>query len=400
MSPKWFEDVVSGDTARMRESFPWAPEMIACPQDVLYHAEGDVWTHTMMVLANVENRVGNLEGRPEGLMRLTAMFHDSAKPECTVHEWCDTEKRMRVRQPNHARKGMEKAWRWMIDAGEDVHMARELSGLVFWHQRPSHMVDQKNVEARISRFVAEGGRWDRLLALCESDQTGRISPNVEEGMIALGLVQLDVERLSENMGYDLMRGEAPDSGEWRMRMGESWNGDPFYAPPDEEKNVLTIMSGLPGSGKSTWVRENAGDAVVISLDQIRSEFARYKRNQEYEGKCYQEAVKRLREALAAKRDVIWDACCLDERSRNKAQRLGRDYGSNLRVISIDEPYAVCARRNADREHPVPKDAMEKMAASREMVLSTEGHEVFSMRDGVMTSVSRRPEETAPDAPQP
>lgn len=395
----WFDAITSGDRVRMAGEFPWARQMIDCPQDVLYHAEGDVWTHTMMVLDGAEQRAPDLEEAPVGLMRLAALFHDSAKPETTVIEFCEKEQRERVRQPNHAKRGADKAWQWLVDSGQDVRLAREVAALVLWHQRPSHIHEQSNQQTRIARFVAEGGRWDRLFALCESDQSGRISPNVVDGLLALDLLRLDVQSLSENMGHDLMRGESPDSPEWRYRIGEAWSADPFYAPAPESKKRLTLMSGLPGSGKSSWVRENAGDAVVVSLDEIRSEFKRYKRNQEFEGRCYQEAVSRLRKALAADKDVIWDACSLDARSRGKVLRIGRDYGANLRVISVDEPFSVAAARNAERDYAVPAGVMADMARSREMVLATEAHELVSLRDGVETDMSRRPV-TGEDGPQP
>ena len=36
------------------ESQPWAREMAGCQQDAQWHAEGDVWTHTKMVCAEIE----------------------------------------------------------------------------------------------------------------------------------------------------------------------------------------------------------------------------------------------------------------------------------------------------------------------------------------------------------
>ena len=36
------------------EAQSWAHEMAACQQDDQWHAEGDVWTHTRMVCAEVE----------------------------------------------------------------------------------------------------------------------------------------------------------------------------------------------------------------------------------------------------------------------------------------------------------------------------------------------------------
>lgn len=392
---------MTGDRAALRASFPWADQMAACPQDSLYHAEGDVWTHTMMVMDGAESRAPALPGSPLGTMRLAALFHDSAKHDVTTIEWCDKENRERVKQPGHAAKGGDRAWRALIDAGHPVADAREVVGLCLWHQRPTHIPEQPNQQGRVARFVAEGGRWDRLLALCESDQSGRISPNVEEGLISLGLLRLDIEALSSNLGYDLMAGEGPDSAEWRVRMGESFNADPFYAPDDQERPVLTVMSGLPGSGKSTLARSLAEEgAVIVSLDQIRSEFRRYKRNQEFEGKCYQEAVGRLRKALAAGQSVIWDACCLDQRTRSKPLGIARAYGAATRVVSIDDPADAAFARNAAREEAVPAAVMAAMADKREMTLATEAHSVISVRDGVMSSVSRRPAADSGTAPAP
>ena len=32
---------------------PWARDMATCQQDVQWHSEGDVWTHTEMVLRRI-----------------------------------------------------------------------------------------------------------------------------------------------------------------------------------------------------------------------------------------------------------------------------------------------------------------------------------------------------------
>ena len=45
------------DTAQIlawAEAQPWAHAMAACQQDAQWHAEGDVWTHTRMVCAELE----------------------------------------------------------------------------------------------------------------------------------------------------------------------------------------------------------------------------------------------------------------------------------------------------------------------------------------------------------
>ena len=36
------------------EAQPWARAMAACTQDAAWHAEGDVWTHTRLVVSELE----------------------------------------------------------------------------------------------------------------------------------------------------------------------------------------------------------------------------------------------------------------------------------------------------------------------------------------------------------
>lgn len=400
--PSWLTAAISGDRDIMRKDFPWAQIMADCPQDSLYHAEGDVWTHTMMVMDGAERRGAELpEGDALEIMRLAALFHDSAKPEVTKIEWCDTEKRERVKQPGHAAKGGDKAWQKLVDAGYPIAKTRDIVGLCQWHQRPSHIPDQANKQGRIARYSAEGGRWDRLLALCESDQQGRFSPNVEEGMISLGLLRIDIEELSENLGFDLISGETPDNADWRVRAGESFEASPFNLPfADPDRQVLTVLSGLPGSGKSTYARKLSEEtgAHVINLDNIRQSMDGYKRNDEFEGRCIQIAMKALRRELAAKRPVIWDATNFDQKSRMRVLSIGRSYGSLTKLVSFDLPKDVAFDRNSQREEPVPQKIMEIMAAKREMPLATEAHHVYSAGNGEMIEVSRRPRKDVENAP--
>jgi tRNA nucleotidyltransferase/poly(A) polymerase len=52
---------------------PEIKEIYDCPQDIRFHQEGDVWTHTMKVVDNIE---------PDLTLRLAALFHDIGKKRC------------------------------------------------------------------------------------------------------------------------------------------------------------------------------------------------------------------------------------------------------------------------------------------------------------------------------
>ena len=45
----------------------------------------------------------------------------------------------------------------------------------------------------------------------------------------------------------------------------------YYVPHEDFACDVTIMSGLPGSGKDTWLARNRPDLPVVSLDDIRGE---------------------------------------------------------------------------------------------------------------------------------
>jgi hypothetical protein len=61
------------------EAQPWAREMAACEQDAQWHAEGDVWTHTRMVRAELERLADwpSIDRAAQLKLLFTALFHDA-----------------------------------------------------------------------------------------------------------------------------------------------------------------------------------------------------------------------------------------------------------------------------------------------------------------------------------
>ena len=51
---KEIEDASTTEIIEWAVAQPWGLTMAACLQDAKWHAEGDVWTHTKMVLAELE----------------------------------------------------------------------------------------------------------------------------------------------------------------------------------------------------------------------------------------------------------------------------------------------------------------------------------------------------------
>ena len=87
------------------------------------------------------------------------------------------------------------------------------------------------------------------------------------------------------------------------------------------EKTLWIMCGCPGSGKSTWLRQNAFEnSVVISRDAIR--FAMLDGEDEaeyfkYEDKVWNKFINDIRTALTQSDNVYVDATHINEVSRMK-----------------------------------------------------------------------------------
>lgn len=132
-----------------------------------------------------------------------------------------------------------------------------------------------------------------------------------------------------------------------------------------------IMSGIPGSGKSTYVsRKSHYDDIVISRDAIR--FMLLKPEDEYFSK-EQEVTKKFYDTIAYtvthnpdNKNVYIDATHLNAKSRKTIFNILKPnkirYGFAVIVIYMDTPFYICQQQNRQRtgRARVPEEAIESM----------------------------------------
>jgi len=139
---------------------------------------------------------------------------------------------------------------------------------------------------------------------------------------------------------------------------------------------LYIMCGTPGSGKSTWCKENVPEtAVYISRDKIR--FSLVKENEPYfskEKEVYREFLRQINVALEAGKDVYADQTSLTIAARAKllnGLKVKPDY---ITVIYIKRPLDIILKYNAKRtgREFVPENAVINMYNSIQEPTRAEG----------------------------
>lgn len=151
------------------------PEMVPlydCPQDPEWHPEGDVWTHTLMVIDEARRRNGDLS-RPElAIVMLSAVCHDLGKPATTAiidGRW---------RSPGHEAAGVAPATRLLdrfnIHSLDGVDVRAQVLAITAEHLRPSAFYKAKDtVRDGAFRRLAQRVDMELLVRFCRADCHGR-----------------------------------------------------------------------------------------------------------------------------------------------------------------------------------------------------------------------------------
>ncbi len=337
------------------------------PQNPDYHAEGDVFCHTQMVCGKLVKlpdwqKLGREE---QELLFLAAAFHDIGKISCTKQQdgkWVS---------PKHTVRGEKEfrrmAYREGARYGLSFRQREAVAKLIRYHGLPVWFWTKKRPDFNLLE-AAECVPLRLLFLLSFADVQGR------EADLAGGLsgqVELFADYAKE---LDVWEHPYAFSGaytKFRYFQKESlWQGTDLY---DGLEFDVTVMSGLPLSGKDTWIGKNGGNLPVVSLDDIRAEMGIPPAKGS--GRVVQEALGRARDFLRKKEPFIWNATNTVQETRQKLVRLFAGYGARVHLIYLEAPYGELLARNRKRERHIPEPVLEDMIRKLEIPAPWEAYEV-------------------------
>ncbi|MFN0026893.1 MAG: CCA tRNA nucleotidyltransferase [Acidimicrobiales bacterium] len=161
-----------GDGLRFLEATGWlqhTPELDAlrgCPQDPIWHPEGDVWVHTCHVMdCFAEERLG--DEWEDLVVGFACLCHDLGKPSTTA--WIDG----RWRSPGHEHSGLAPTGDLLGGLTNQHRLASQVLPLVADHLKPDQLFDQGAGAAAVRRLARRVGRLDRLVRVARADRFGR-----------------------------------------------------------------------------------------------------------------------------------------------------------------------------------------------------------------------------------
>ena len=144
------------------------------------------------------------------------------------------------------------------------------------------------------------------------------------------------------------------------------NSFPNYVPFESQKWEVVMLSGLPGTGKDTYIQKYYKDWPIVSLDNIRRAHKISPKNTKANGKVLQIAKEMMKMHLRKQQPFVFNATNILQQLRGNWINLFTTYGATVKIVYLEVPYERLMRQNQNREHIVPIKVMEKMIQKLEV----------------------------------
>ncbi len=363
------------DWDELVNSYGWIADMKGVEQDSIWHSEGDVYTHTKMVIEELIklSSFNSLSEQDKHVLISAALFHDIEKRSTTTEE--EIEGQIRIVSPRHAKKG-EYSTRQILytDIPTPFDIREQICKLVRLHGLPLWAISKNNPDKEViySSTVVN----NKLLSiLATADVFGRICQDKDEMLIKIELFK---ELCKENICYTKPREFKSNYGRFLYFNNEDGYID--YNPFDDLTCTVTVMCALPGSGKDTYIKENL-DQPILSLDDIRREHKISPKDKKGNGQIIQLAKEKAKQHLRAKESFVFNATNITKDMRSRWISLFTDYKAKVKIVYIEVPYKILLKQNSNREHKVPENIINKLIGKLEIPDLREAHEVEYIIEG-------------------
>ncbi|OCQ20844.1 hypothetical protein A7985_13690 [Pseudoalteromonas luteoviolacea] len=377
----------------LADYFPLLLQFEDTEQDPIWHAEGNVAIHTDMVLkalyTELNNEACHIKGVHRQALILGALLHDIAKPRSTRRkEIAGIE---RVVAPRHEEMGASYLATRLIALPLAYSVISTVMGLVGFHNQLKLLVI-KNQSYGDYLHLALNANLELLYWLEVADMKGRTCDDLA---LQLGMLEefkmfaqdYELWGLQDHATLTLLSKiqvkKVPSQQTYLSNLAISQLAHGQISTIEEAiaKNYdacqsyshLYVMCGISGSGKSTWIKKHLAGFEVISLDGIRQELNGHQACQKNRGQVLQLAKKRLKQALAKKRNVVWDATNIRKDFRSIVCDLGRNYGALVTLVAFQLSDKSLRRNNQDRRFSVDNQVISEQIGKLQWPCFNEAH---------------------------
>lgn len=331
-----------------------------------YHIGESVWTHTMMVMSQALAKFGKgcdyVYPVEYNEIILAILLHDIGKPS--------------TRGFDHERNKITFYGHEQMSTVLAVGILKDYvaNGLICKEQmiRILYLINMHTLFYNIDPNCLEGKTYKKLI--------GKISSGVVRQLLFLRVVDM----LGNISTKREVNPEVFDDADIANRLFlDSLDANTYDYEIDDELPTVSLMIGLPGSGKSYYIEQQGG--IVLSRDGIVQELAPEMTYTEAFRNVDQKEVdlifeKRLNEYIQKRISFTVDKTNLTRKSRNKiTNRLKGKYA--IKNIVMLTSFETILDRNIDREiegKRIPDDVIDRFAKMYTLPGADEGQIIFVM----------------------
>jgi len=342
-----------------------------------WHGEGNSYIHTQNVVnaAYTLPEWNELVNREKYILICACLFHDIGKGVCnTMKEdgnWS---------APHHAKTG-EKIARYLL-WDEPFELREMICSLIKYHMKFTYLIEKEASE--IDRTVVEislNSNVKLLYLLNKCDSLGAISIDREDTLIKKELLK---ERAIALHCFDEPFEFHNDISKFHYFNSNENNSSPYLQLFDDTKFDIYIMSGIAGSGKSYYLKNNLSSLPIISRDIIRQELGfvdangKFKGDKQQESKVTEIEEEKIKECCRNKQSFVYDNMSIKKMWRDKFINLVLPYNLKIHIVYVETSKENNIMR---RKGQIAKDAIIKMQRDLEMPHLTDCHKIiYSLND--------------------
>jgi predicted kinase len=354
--------------------FPQLNKLKTTIQDKHFHAEGDVWTHTKMVCDELFKNQEYIVAKDDSkfVMFYSALLHDISKPVCTK-----VEDDGRVTSKGHSKMGAVDVRILLWKANVPFDLRERICNIIANHQVPFFAFDDKSKDGkqlRTPEFLANFLSWqlnlNELLVVAKSDMLGRTYVEKQKSIDDIDLFKMICDEQK-----CLFNPKEFPSVATRMKYFETNGGiDPNYIFHKDYGSKVIVLSGIPASGKNTWVKNNVESNIdVVSFDdEVERLNLKHSGNI---GQAVHAATDKAKVLLANKDSFVFNATHLSRQMRDKTIDLVHRYNGEVKIVYLEAPYEEILKRNSQRDTTLRNNKIEEMLFKWDVPTKIESEEI-------------------------
>lgn len=312
----WFQIEFSGLAVEMKYSDHHAHPAEPNP----YHVESSVWSHTMMVCKEAQG--------DNKIVKISALLHDLGKPLALEVIPFNT--------PKPTFNGGERISAPLEDTGRQFKThQRGHEGISFWlaidplySLKRIGVIDEDEMNEILFIISLHGTLFNRIKDGVEH------KPKLVVNMFKDYSVYENFVKQVKNDSLGRFYLSKEDRADTAKFLGDSlygkkaWYGNMKFREKITDRNI-TVLVGLPASGKSTWLKENQNENTeIISKDLVILEMGKeigvenytdiYKAlSDEQHKEAYTRTMDNFRKAVEGQKDIVIDMTNMSKKSRGK-----------------------------------------------------------------------------------